>query len=254
MKELILNSLRYFRAFGLVQGLRIFVALNILKSSKTTVPNINAVIHLRPDTSDLAVFHQVFVIEEYKLDYKFSPKVIIDAGANVGFASVYFKNIFPTATIIAIEPDRENFEALLKNTQEYENIHCINAGVWSEKTNVKVVDKFNAGKWAMTLEESADSRTDDFTSITIDEIMNQYNFSQIDLIKIDIETSEKNLFSQNYSNWLGKTKMIIIELHDRLSDGCAQSFFTSIVKTFENVSFIQYGENSSVINENLINQ
>jgi hypothetical protein len=46
---------------------------------------------------------------------------------------------------------------------------------------------------------------------------------EIDLLKIDIEGAEAELFSTNYESWLPKTRVIVIELHDA---NC-----TKIVKT-----------------------
>ena len=45
--------------------------------------------------------------------------VIIDAGANIGFASVFYKNKFPNSRIVALEPEKENFNWLKKNTLKY---------------------------------------------------------------------------------------------------------------------------------------
>jgi len=41
--------------------------------------------------------------------------LIIDAGANVGYSSVYFLSNFPNCRVIAIEPDGDNFASLQKN-------------------------------------------------------------------------------------------------------------------------------------------
>ena len=46
-------------------------------------------------------------------------------------------------------------------------------------------------------------------------------------MKIDIECAEKELFESNYENWLEKTNLIIIELHDRFRKRCSQSFYNA---------------------------
>ncbi len=47
----------------------------------------------------------------------------------------------------------------------------------------------------------------------------------IDILKLDIEGAEAELFCANYENWLGKTNVIIIELHDRIREGCSEALY-----------------------------
>ena len=65
-------------------------------------------------------------------------------------------------------------------------------------------------------------------SFTLKEIMDKYNSSTIDLLKVDIEGAEKELFSSNYEYWLPRTKVLIIETHDRLKQGCSKSIFAAL--------------------------
>mgnify|MGYP000361339186 CR=1 FL=1 len=51
-----------------------------------------------------------------------------------------------------------------------------------------------------------------------------------DLLKIDIEGAEKELFSENTDYWLGKVNMIIIELHDWMRKDCSKNFYSAIKK------------------------
>jgi hypothetical protein len=44
----------------------------------------------RKGTTDFSVYYQVFIKKEYDIDYEKVPKLIIDGGANVGYASVFF--------------------------------------------------------------------------------------------------------------------------------------------------------------------
>src|SRR5262245_51635214 len=67
----------------------------------------------RRSSSDVEVFHQVFIEREYKcLDDLSDVGLIIDCGANVGYSSAYFLSKHPTSRIIAVEPDPDNFAML----------------------------------------------------------------------------------------------------------------------------------------------
>ena len=62
-------------------------------------------------SSDLSVFWQIFVNREYAvLNDVHSTRLIIDLGANVGISSAYLLNQFPSAKVIAVEPDPGNYE------------------------------------------------------------------------------------------------------------------------------------------------
>jgi hypothetical protein len=61
-------------------------------------------------------------------------------------------------------------------------------------------------------------------AMTVDKIMNDYNLEKIDILKIDIEGAEKEVFS-NASSWIEKVDAIIVELHERRKTGCRRSFY-----------------------------
>jgi hypothetical protein len=50
---------------------------------------------------------------------------------------------------------------------------------------------------------------------------------QIDLLKLDVEGAERELFSQN-PDWLNNVSAIFIELHDPFVPGCAQAFYSAL--------------------------
>jgi hypothetical protein len=45
-------------------------------------------IKIRPNTTDLAVFKEIFIKRELKLSEKINPKLIVDCGDYVGFSSL----------------------------------------------------------------------------------------------------------------------------------------------------------------------
>jgi hypothetical protein len=55
-------------------------------------------------------------------------------------------------------------------------------------------------------------------------ILEESGFPQIDLLKMDVEKAEKEIFS-DHPEWLGRVRNIVIELH---GEPCAKSFFEAM--------------------------
>lgn len=182
---------------------------------------------IRKDTSDHFVFRDIFLFKEFKLPIEINPKLIIDTGAYIGLSSLYYSSRFPNAKIIAVEPEATNFEILTNNTELHPNIKRIKAGIWSKNVRLKIIDH-NSQKWAFTLMEAENSDPEAIDAITIDELLAQSGFEEIDILKIDIEGSEKEIFNTNSLNWLNKVKIIVLELHDRLIPGCSEALYNAI--------------------------
>src|SRR5438128_1024549 len=66
---------------------------------------LNRMLTIRPSTSDLRVVLKVLADHEYTTPLPINPKLIIDAGANIGISALYFANRYPNARIYAIEPE-----------------------------------------------------------------------------------------------------------------------------------------------------
>ncbi|MCU7852272.1 MAG: FkbM family methyltransferase [Candidatus Thiodiazotropha sp. (ex Monitilora ramsayi)] len=195
---------------------------------KIEEPGIRHPFYLRLPSSDAPTYKQVFMKHEYNFEVDAEPKIIVDAGANIGLASIYFANKYPQATIYAIEPEQSNFNALQKNTAGYENIIAIHAALWHEKRRINLVDP-GLGNWGFMTQETETSEQIGeerhlVQAITVDNILSDYDINRIDILKIDIEGAEREVFS-NTSSWLDKVDMIIIELHERMKQGCNRSFY-----------------------------
>jgi FkbM family methyltransferase len=235
--------------YGILKGIGLYLDIKFGRSSKIKIPGLKAPFFLRKDTTDVAMFDQVFLYDDYKIEFSFEPKIIIDAGANVGLFSILMKNRFPAAKVICIEPDKENCEVLRKNLSPYNNVEIVNAGLWNSVTKLTIQDKYNAGHSALVVEE--DAINGKVSAVTIGSLMQSYGLQQIDILKIDIETSEKEVFLKNYEQWLPKVRVIIIELHDWLKPGCSKVFFEAINKSFSNYSYLVCRENTVIENSAL---
>ena len=186
-------------------------------------------IYLRKGNSDIKVFEQIFIYSEYKIMIDFEPKVIFDCGANIGLSAVYYKNTYPDSKIICVEPELGNYNLLLENTKNYDQITCYNAGVWTRSTNLYIEDN-GYGDWGFMVREVDDNISGSIKGLSLEDLMKENNIDIIDILKIDIEGSEKEIFETNYDYWLSKTRLLIIELHDQMKPGCAKSFFEALSK------------------------
>ncbi|RZJ65871.1 MAG: FkbM family methyltransferase [Flavobacterium sp.] len=243
IKILILSVLKY----GFLKGCGISLKFWLGTTKSISIPGIKHPFELRNHLSDVPTFVQVFLENSYEMPIPKATRTIIDAGANVGLFAIRMANQFPDATIICIEPDPENFELLKKNLSPYPNVHFENAGLWDKDTKLRVYDKYDSGKWGMVVEESLEIGT--IAAISVPTLIEKYNRATIDLFKIDIETSEKQLFSDNYQSWMRKIKMITIELHDWMEDGCAQPFFHAVHESYAKYKFLIQMENVVVYNQ-----
>ena len=86
--------------------------------------------YLRMESTDIPTFEQIFGQCQLSFDFPSEPRVIIDAGANIGISTIYFANRFPNAKVIAIEPEESNFELLKINCENYPNVKLVRAAVW----------------------------------------------------------------------------------------------------------------------------
>ncbi len=169
----------------------------------------------RYQSSDVDVFYQIFIDEEYSaLDNLSASKLIIDCGANVGYSSIYFLNKYPQAHLIAVEPDAENFKLCQKNLEPYrERVTLINSAIWSYKTGLVVYHYGQGSEWETQVKECQEHETPDLFATDIGSLLAQSDVQTIDLLKIDVEGAESVIFSQNYQKWLNCVKNIVIELH-----------------------------------------
>jgi len=215
------------------QGLRNSIALQFTKHGRTTlVPRGHKFpFTLRADSVDPLVFRQVFVDREYDhaMLGSIHPKQIIDAGAHIGSASVFFAKKFPDARIIAVEPDAMNFELLRENTKSYENIIPVNAALWREDTRVNLTNP-NDTSWAFRVEAGTTGNgAGKVRAVTLPTILREFGIEKVDVLKMDVEGAEKDIFENNASEWLPRVGLLCIELHDRIRPGATRAVYSSAI-------------------------
>lgn len=209
---------------------------------RVKLPHDNTHLFLRANTADIDVFYQVFIEEQYSFPFlDFTPEIIIDAGGFTGLSARYFALSYPDAQIVVIEPQSANYKMLIKNTEEIENISCIQAALWPQKANLEITNPLNE-KWTYQVRESSSGIPGDIDTITIPDIISPEQNKKI-LLKIDIEGAEKELFESGFDSWLGDIDILAIELHDWFRAGCSTTFYKATS---------QYQFNQFIQSENIV--
>ena len=181
-------------------------------------------ISLRRGTSDIPVFRQIFwgraykaVIDRIRQDRcEGDINFVVDAGANIGCSTLYFKKLFPGATIVAVEPDEGNYQCLLENIRlnELPNIMPLRAALWTDESSLQV-DK-TGREWAHSVSPLTNG-ADVVQAVTVDGLMTQYGKPCIDILKIDIEGAERAIFEneERVRSFLPSVRYLAMEVHEQ---------------------------------------
>jgi FkbM family methyltransferase len=171
----------------------------------------------RPGTSDEEVFSQVFIAGEYScINPPGEPRFILDCGANVGYTAAYLLTRFPTAFLLAVEPDPGNAEILGQNLLPYGNrARVLNTAVWSHKVGMVLsTTPFRDGReWARQVREAKEGESPQMFATDIGTLIVKSGYQRVGILKIDIEGAEQVIFGRDCSSWLPLVDSIAIELH-----------------------------------------
>jgi FkbM family methyltransferase len=237
----------YVCCFGIVRGSYYLIMSRLWPRSRgrlatVQVPGFPGPLLIRRGGTDALVFTDIYVWQEYGYEFGGQPEVIVDAGAYSGLSTAFFAHRFPDAKIIAIEPGQESFDLLVRNTAAFPNVQPLRAALWTESGTVSLSDPGD-GAWGIRVTESTGSGpggsgtaadgsrpvagADPVRAVTVTDIMREFGLSTIDLLKVDIEGSEKELFAAP-GDWIGHVDAICMELHDRFKPGCTRTFFGAV--------------------------
>ena len=144
-------------------------------------------------------------------------RVVIDAGANVGFFSMKQALQFgDKLDLIAFEPDPSTYERLQKNvdrirTRTAAHIRCVNSALDAHSGEAKFVRDVSVESHIVDGNADADAITVQLT--TLDRVVEEEGIQKIDLLKIDVEGHEMKVLEGARNRALPITDNITLEYH-----------------------------------------
>jgi FkbM family methyltransferase len=167
------------------------------------------------DVSELEVLREIFVGGEYELEGDLEPKVILDVGSNVGFSALYFHERFPSARIIAVEPEPHAYSRLRRNTERLSRLQLVNAAVSDHDGEVTLY--CGSASWAAsTVPRPSRTQQVSVRAVTLDALAGQLGLDRIDVLKLDIEGAEIPVLTS--TSLLDRVGTIVFEYHREYAD------------------------------------
>jgi FkbM family methyltransferase len=136
-------------------------------------------------------------------------RTILDLGANIGLAAVYFHQLYPQAKIACVEPSPQNAAILKEIVARNElPVEVLPYAIGPERSTVQFQEAEDPSCSVIR-----DNGNISVTQVTLPEVMEQLGWSTIDLLKVDIEGWERALFGRN-ADWLQRVSCIVGEIHE----------------------------------------
>jgi FkbM family methyltransferase len=152
-------------------------------------------------------------------------RTILDCGANIGVETLRFRLHHPQAEIMAVESDPDNFALLTSNYHNCARISVLHGAVWSKDTQLYVHRSPDGNPESSIVEETGGGPS--VAAYSIDSLRMLRGWSQIDILKLDIEGAEHELFSGSI-DWLERVNCLIFEVPDSDKPGTLQLIFEKL--------------------------
>lgn len=243
------------RAFGLLNALKVRFGRRTDGLLRLDLPGVGPIV-VRQGDSDFETVRQTFGNREYALGnarieerllvrYRAilaagRAPVIIDAGANIGVASLWFRALYPDATVVAVEPDHGNAQILRQNVAAHRNIIVAEAAIGSESGFAALSRK--GSSWGVQTQRAAGG----CPIVTVQELLASVPNGEPFIVKVDIEGFEDDLFSKNLA-WLRDTFAVFIEPHDWMLPGRHTSRSFQKAMAAEEFELLLRGENLAYV-------
>jgi FkbM family methyltransferase len=187
-------------------------------------------VEIRIGTTDFKVCRQWTEVTDVRSSGE-GCRLVVDAGANIGASSLRLAARFPGSRVVAIELEAENFDLLHRNTRTVPSIDARHAGIWPRATRLSVGNTHGGTAWAhFAVEGDGAADGEGVQGLTVEEILEEAGrdgVDRIDVLKVDIEGGELELFTE-CGGWIDRVDAIMIELHEDDRPGATAAFENAV--------------------------
>lgn len=178
-------------------------------------PTRSVRVKVRSGTTDVEIARAILSeTSEYRIPIDFAPATIVDVGANIGMAALYFGTLYPAARLFCFEPEPENLELLRQNVAQLgSRVTVIGAALGAtegQATFVPSSDSANKGGGSCLSDREEGLKV---PVTTLARVMAEHGVDKIDLLKLDCEGAEGSVIAGLPPSLIRQMKVIVGELH-----------------------------------------
>ncbi len=157
-------------------------------------------------------WEDIFVRQTMRVELDTVAPRILDCGANIGLASLYFKRLYPAARITAYEADPAIHEILSVNLRRNHasDVETIQAAVWKETGTISFACEGADSGAVSEVAANTEAVRREVPSIRLRDLIEA---EPIDLLKLDIEGAERAVLA-DCAGALSNVRAMLMELHD----------------------------------------
>ena len=160
------------------------------------------------------LIHEILMDQEYYFDTDQKKPYIIDAGANFGMSSVYFKELYQNAEVLAFEPVPFLHDLASKNVarNKLSDVTVLKKGLAAKPGTATF---FMSGDYSMagSLTERRRTFGDEIEELTIETVpLADYLDREVDFLKLDIEGAEGEVLMAA-GDALANVRQMCVEWH-----------------------------------------
>ena len=243
--------------FGLAETMKLFISKFIFKKTIFKL-NLNKYFSgcsfLIRNSEDSTVFIEHFLTDYYSviLKQKVTNFVLVDCGSFNGVESLRLygnlKKQVKKFYFICIEPNKYNYSTLKHNLKSIKNTTFYNNAIHNKSGLALIEKKAGELNQSFTYNEGKSYSKETVQSIDINKIIEENDLKHIDILKIDIEGNEENLFSRNIS-WIQKVNCLILEIY-HVSEIKNLSRILNTLNKYNDFELHNYKENLVFIKKN----
>jgi FkbM family methyltransferase len=120
--------------------------------------------------------------------------VIVDLGANIGAATAFFLERFPSARVVAVEPDPTTYRKLAANVGRDARVTLVHAAVTGRPSTYAELFASKAS-WDSRVVPEPSHGTVRVPAGTLGQILQRIGVDRFDILKIDVEGMEHQIFA-----------------------------------------------------------
>jgi FkbM family methyltransferase len=175
-------------------------------------------IAIRQNLWDAEIVREIFFEQPYTRNLRLPPDpVVVDVGGYIGDFALYAVKYLGAEHVVAYEPTHENFAMLEHNVaiNGYgDRITAVNEAVGDSDEIVLNVEKLDGDEVHVSPYWYPEAEHRTLPSVTLEELFDAHGLDSVDLLKVDCEGGEYDIFPSTPAAILDRVGNIAFEYHE----------------------------------------